>query len=65
MVGSGNGIRKNALLAQLVAERFSLPLLIPLYEEEAAVGAALCALSALENTPLSDLSNMIRYRGEQ
>ncbi len=65
LVGSGNGIRKNALLAQLVAERFSLPLLIPLYEEEAAVGAALCALSALENTPLSDLSNMIRYRGER
>lgn len=65
LVGSGNGIRKNALLAQLVAERFSLPLLIPLYEEEAAVGAALCALSAVENTPLSDLSNMIRYRGER
>ena len=65
LVGSGNGIRKNTLLAKLIEERFSLPLKIPLYEEEAAVGAALCALSALEEKSLSDISNTIRYRGEQ
>ena len=43
LVGSGNGIRRNPLLASILAERFAMPLVIPTLEEEAAVGAALAA----------------------
>jgi len=42
-IGSGNGIRKNPLLARIVAETFALPVVVPEYEEEAAFGAALAA----------------------
>ena len=43
LIGSGNGIRRNPLLAQILAERFEMPLHIPALEEEAAVGAAVLA----------------------
>jgi sugar (pentulose or hexulose) kinase len=43
IVGSGNGLRDNALLAQIVAEEIGLPLTFPRHREEAAVGAALVA----------------------
>jgi sugar (pentulose or hexulose) kinase len=41
LIGSGNGIRKNPLLARSIAEQFSLPLGLSVFEEEAALGAAL------------------------
>jgi len=41
LVGAGNGIRRNPLLANALAARFGLPLAMPIWEEEAAVGAAL------------------------
>jgi sugar (pentulose or hexulose) kinase len=43
LVGAGNGLRENALLAQMVAEEFGLPLRVPRHREEAAFGAALVA----------------------
>ncbi len=43
LVGSGNGLRKNPLLRQIMSDTFGLPMRIPQHEEEAAVGAALCA----------------------
>ncbi len=43
LVGAGNGIRRNRLLAGILAERFGAPLHIPALEEEAAVGAAIVA----------------------
>lgn len=43
LYGSGNGLRKNAHLRQLAAQRFSLPLELSQNEEEAACGAALFA----------------------
>jgi sugar (pentulose or hexulose) kinase len=43
LVGSGNGLRRNRLLAQILTERFVMPLHIPALEEEAATGAALLA----------------------
>jgi sugar (pentulose or hexulose) kinase len=43
LVGAGNGLRANPLLARLVAAEFGLPLLLPASQEEAAVGAALLA----------------------
>ncbi len=43
LVGSGNGLRRNRLLAEIVKQRFGLPLYFPALEEEAATGAALTA----------------------
>ena len=43
LVGSGNGVRQNRLLARILAGCFEKPLLIPSHAEEAAVGAAVAA----------------------
>ncbi len=40
LVGAGNGIRANPLLARIIAEAFGLPLIVPAHREEAATGAA-------------------------
>ena len=45
LVGSGNGIRKNALMRELAEELFGMDMEIPQYEEEAAYGAALYAVT--------------------
>ena len=47
LVGSGNGVRHNRLLARILARRFEKPLLIPSHTEEAAVGAAVAAAVGL------------------
>ena len=47
LVGSGNTIRKNQLLADILSASFGLPLQMTCYTEEAAVGAALCATVAI------------------
>ncbi len=46
IVCSGNGIRKNAALRRIVSDMFGCKIRIPLYEEEAAYGAALSATVA-------------------
>ncbi len=43
LVGAGNAIRRNPLLWELLGDSFDLPLVIPAWEEEAAVGAAMAA----------------------
>lgn len=43
LVGSGNGLRKNSLLQEIVSRRFELPLRLPAWQEEAAIGAAMIA----------------------
>ena len=43
LVGSGNGIRRNPLMRKLAEEMFGMPMDVPVYEEEAAYGAALSA----------------------
>jgi sugar (pentulose or hexulose) kinase len=43
LVGAGNGLRENAVLASCVADEFDLPLCVPRHREEAAYGAALVA----------------------
>lgn len=47
LVGAGNGIRQNRLLAQILAGRFGKRLLIPSHAEEAAVGAAVATAVGL------------------
>ncbi|MHB9033471.1 MAG: sedoheptulokinase [Anaerolineae bacterium] len=51
LVGAGNGIRRNALFSQILAARWGLPLRLPTWEEEATVGAALCAAVAAGCVP--------------
>lgn len=46
LIGSGNGIRKSPLLAQIFSDKFGLVLKIPVCQEEAAYGAGLFSLVA-------------------
>lgn len=43
LVGAGNGLRQNDLLAEIVADAFGLPIVLPRHQEEAALGAAWAA----------------------
>src|SRR5262249_23729512 len=43
LVGAGNGLRENAVLAEIVADAFAMPMRFPRHREEAAYGAALIA----------------------
>ena len=43
IVGSGNALRKNKLLNEIVSEKFKHGVKMPLHTEEAAYGAALSA----------------------
>lgn len=45
LVGSGNGMRKNPLMQRLAGEMFGMKVEIPAFTEEAACGAALCAMN--------------------
>ncbi|MCI9390308.1 MAG: hypothetical protein HFH54_11615 [Lachnospiraceae bacterium] len=62
LVGSGNGIRQNPLMQRLAEEMFGMEMKIPAYKEEAACGAALCALALLhpEEGP-GQVQGRIRY----
>ena len=44
LVGSGNAVKKNPLLCQMLEEQFGLPFSLSLCREEAAFGACLCAI---------------------
>ena len=44
LVGSGNGMRKNKLMQRLAGEMFGMRVELPEFREEAACGAALCAM---------------------
>ncbi len=63
IVCSGNGIRKNAALQKVVSEMFSAEIKIPLYEEEAAYGAALTSLVAIGKAEnIDEAQKLIKYR---
>jgi sugar (pentulose or hexulose) kinase len=62
LVGAGNGLRENGVLARCVADEFGLPLRLPLHREEAAFGAArLAAASAGLFPDLGAAGRLIRY----
>ncbi|MCZ6680011.1 MAG: FGGY family carbohydrate kinase [Candidatus Poribacteria bacterium] len=66
LIGSGNGIRKNALLRQILSAAFSVPLEVAGHTEEAAMGAALGAAVAegeFENIQAAS-RHFIRYEVE-
>lgn len=63
LVGAGNALRKNPLLQQLCEKRFGIPLRMPEYREEAAVGAALYAAVSSKALPcLDDAVTMIKAK---
>ena len=41
MIGSGNGLRKNPVLCEIIEEIFGIKLILAEYEEAAATGAAI------------------------
>lgn len=43
LIGSGNALRSNPLLVEVLSSRFGLPMQLAQWEEEAAVGAAIVA----------------------
>lgn len=43
LIGSGNALRSNPLLVEILSSRFGLPVQLAQWEEEAAVGAAIVA----------------------
>ena len=62
IVGSGNGIRKNAVLRKTLEEIFGHPLRVPMHLEEASFGAALYGLIAAEKYKnAKDAQRLIRY----
>jgi sedoheptulokinase len=62
LIGSGNAIRKNPLLRKILSDTFKKEVLIPKYEEEASIGAALLAASIIDRRKsLPEIQNLIRY----
>jgi sedoheptulokinase len=62
LVGSGNALRKNEILRKVTERIFRKKLFVPLYEEEAAIGATIngaVACGLLKN--FSDAGSIIRY----
>ena len=63
LVGAGNGVRKNPVLAGIIAEEFGLPLAVPTHHEEATFGAAvIAALGAGIFSDLAAAGRVIHYR---
>ena len=58
LVGSGNAIRMNPVLRDIIKKDYGMDLNIPVHTEEAAFGAALIAAEKLENT---DLKRFVKY----
>jgi sugar (pentulose or hexulose) kinase len=66
IVGAGNGLRENPVLAQAVADDFGLSLAFPRHREEAAYGAALLAAVGAGIFPdLASAGGLIRYTEER
>lgn len=65
LVCSGNGIRKNRALENIVKQKFGKQILKPLYKEEAAYGAALTASVGTEIFgSIEEARRLIKYEGE-
>jgi sedoheptulokinase len=63
LIGSGNGIRMNKPLQQMIATSFNMPLHIPVCEEEAAYGASLFSLFTMGFfETLKEAQALIKYK---
>ncbi|MDF2614365.1 MAG: hypothetical protein K0S71_2151 [Clostridia bacterium] len=62
MIGSGNALRMNRVLQQMISEVFGMPLHIPVYKEEASYGAALFALTQIRFFKnIQEAQSLIQY----
>jgi sugar (pentulose or hexulose) kinase len=62
LVGAGNGLRENAILTEIVADAFAMPMRFPRHREEAAYGAALiAAVGAAVFSDIGRAGRLIRY----
>ena len=62
LVGSGNGIRKGAVLRRMFEKTFGAPLCVPAHTEEAAYGAALYAMVGAGIYPtIRDTQSILKY----
>lgn len=62
LIVSGNGVRKNPLLAQILPEMFGMRMRVTVSTEEAAFGAALlAAIGTGRFSSLKEASGLIRY----
>lgn len=59
LIGSGNVLRRSALVRKRLQETFGLPLTLTPHREEAAVGAAIYAASTVGKEPLEAISQKI------
>lgn len=55
LLASGNGVRKNVFLQNILQESFKMPLEVEQGEEEAAIGAAVSAAAAIGQIPQASL----------
>lgn len=63
LVGSGNGLRRNPLMQSIAEQIFDLKLQIPAHLEEAAFGAALCAMAASgRKSSFAEAQRLIHYQ---
>jgi sugar (pentulose or hexulose) kinase len=66
LVGSGNGIRKNAALQRMFSRKFDMTVKIPAHGEEASFGATLFALVGAGAYPsMEEAQKMIHYMDEE
>jgi sugar (pentulose or hexulose) kinase len=64
LVGAGNGLRENRVLAGIVAGEWQMPLHFPVHREEAAYGAGLLASVGVGVYPdLASACRLVRYAG--
>ncbi len=62
VIGSGNALRKNPSLRHMLENVLAKEVLIPRYEEEASLGAAILAGSIVESRKsLAQIQNIIKY----
>jgi sugar (pentulose or hexulose) kinase len=63
VVASGGGVKRNAILQRILADRFGMTVSLLDMEEEAAVGAALFSALAAGKLSYGDgFAEFIRYR---
>jgi len=62
LVGSGNGIRRNPLLAEILSAAFRMPIKIPVNPEEASFGAALLAAIGCGELDFEEAAHLIKYK---
>ena len=61
LVGAGNAITRNPLLAEILAQRFGQDLHVAAHVEAAALGAALLACAGVGDKSLAEVSQRVSY----